>query len=53
MDIEDLFKKKNVNFNFYEIDLFSANDNQLKSISQKMGLALDLEEMKEIGYAMR
>ena len=48
MDLDCLFEKKNVSFNFYEIDLFSANDTQLKQISQKMGLALDLEEMKEI-----
>ena len=48
MDLDSLFKKKKVSFDLYEIDLFSANDNQLRQISDRMGLALDVAEMKRI-----
>ncbi len=48
MDIEYIFKKRNTSFDLYEIDLFSADDNQLQEISNKMGLALALDEMKRI-----
>jgi len=48
VDIERLFKKKNVSFKCYEIDLFSATDKELVGISGKMGIALALEEMKRI-----
>lgn len=48
LNIEELFKKKNNSFELYEIDLFSAEDKQLKKISDKMGLALSLDEMKRV-----
>ena len=48
MDLEKLFRKRNVYFDLYEVDLFSATDEQLKEISNKMGLALSLDEMKRI-----
>ena len=48
MDLDSLFKKKKVSFDFYEIDLFSASDKNLKEISDKMGLAISGEEMKRI-----
>ncbi len=48
MDLDQLFKKKNVPFDCYDVDLFSANDKQLQEISNKMGLALDQTEMKRI-----
>lgn len=48
MDIDRLFKKKKVDFECYEIDLFSASDEELMGISNKLGIALALEEMKHI-----
>jgi phosphoribosylformylglycinamidine synthase II len=48
LDLENLFEKKNVPFDLREVDLFSATDEQLKEISNKMGLALALDEMKRI-----
>ncbi len=48
MDIDRLFKKKNVDFDCYEIDLFSASDKELVAISDQMGIALALPEMKRI-----
>ena len=48
MDLGSLFKKKDVSFDYCEIDIFSATDSQLQEISDKMGLALDKTEMKRI-----
>lgn len=48
MNLERLFKKKNDEFLLYEIDLFSATDEELIAISDRMGIALDLSEMKKI-----
>jgi len=48
VDIDRLFKKKNYNFECYEVDLFSASDKELIEISEKMGIALALPEMKRI-----
>ena len=48
MDLDKLFKKKNYPFDLYEIDVFSASDEELKGISDRMGIALALPEMKRI-----
>jgi phosphoribosylformylglycinamidine synthase len=48
LDLEKLFNKRDVSFDLYEIDMFSSNDNQLREISDKMGLALSTEEMIKI-----
>ena len=48
MNIDRLFIKRNVSFDFYDVDLFSASDDNLQDISDKMGLALSKEEMKNI-----
>lgn len=48
MDINRLFKKKDVDFDCYEIDLFSASDEELVEISEQMGIALALPEMQRI-----
>jgi len=48
VDIDRLFKKKNVDFECYEIDIFSASDEELVAISDQMGIALALPEMKRI-----
>jgi len=48
VDIDRLFKKKNVDFKCYEIDIFSASDEELVAISDQMGIALALPEMKRI-----
>jgi len=47
-DIKNLFLKKDVRFNLFEVDLFSANEKQLLEISNKMGLSLSKDEMKSI-----
>ena len=48
MDLDRLFKKKNYPFDLYEIDVFSATYQELKGISNRMGIALALPEMKRI-----
>jgi len=48
LDLDRLFKKKNYPFDLYEIDVFSATDQELKGISDRMGIALALPEMKRI-----
>lgn len=48
MELDSLFKKKSTEFDCYEIDFFSATDNQLQEISDRMGLALNTTEMKRI-----
>ncbi len=46
--IENIFIKKNVPFNLFEIDILSCNEQQLINISNKMGLSLSKDEMKKI-----
>jgi phosphoribosylformylglycinamidine synthase len=46
--IDSLFKKRNVSFDLYNVDLFLASDDNLQEISDKMGIALSKEEMKTI-----
>jgi phosphoribosylformylglycinamidine synthase subunit PurL len=48
LDLNRLFKKKNYPFDLYEIDVFSASDEELQGISDKLGIALALPEMKRI-----
>ena len=48
MDLERLFIKKSEEYELYEIDLFSASDSELIAISKRMGIALNLSEMKQI-----
>jgi len=48
VNIDKLFNSKTDKFEFYEIDVFSASDAELVEISNKMGLALALPEMKNI-----
>jgi phosphoribosylformylglycinamidine synthase len=48
LDLDRLFIKKDVPFDLFEIDLFSATDEELQGISDKMGTALALPEMKRI-----
>ena len=48
MDLERLFIQKNYPFSLYDIDIFSATDEELIGISEKMGIALALPEMKRI-----
>ncbi|MCD6572316.1 MAG: phosphoribosylformylglycinamidine synthase subunit PurL [Thermoplasmata archaeon] len=48
MDVRYLFKKRDLPFELYEVDLFSANDKELLEISDQMGLALSVDEMKMI-----
>jgi len=47
VDIDRLFKKKkDSSFDFCNVDLFSANNEELQAISNEMGLALALAEMQ-------
>ncbi len=48
MNINRLFSKKTEKFECYEIDVFSASDDELIEISNMMGLALALSEMENI-----
>jgi len=48
VNIDRLFNRKTDKFECYEIDVFSASDDELVEISNKMGLALALPEMKNI-----
>jgi len=48
VDIDRFFKKKKLDFDCYEIDILSADDKELEKISEEMGIALALPEMKQI-----
>ena len=48
MSIEELFQKQKVSSESFTIDLASASDSMLVEISESMGLALSLKEMKRI-----
>jgi len=48
VNLDKLFRKKSRSFDLYEVDLFSATDKELQGISDTMGLALNLDEMKRI-----
>jgi len=48
LNLDKLFRKKSRSFDLYEVDIFSATDKELQGISDKMGLALNLDEMKRI-----
>lgn len=48
MNVKQFFKKIDLPFELYEIDLFSASDEDLKDISDYMGLALSVDEMRGI-----
>jgi len=48
MQVESLFKKLRDDLETYEIDVQSASDKELMEISNRMGLALALPEMKRI-----
>jgi phosphoribosylformylglycinamidine synthase len=43
-----MFKKVDVPFQLYQIDVLSADDQSLQKISDELGLALNLDEMKRI-----
>lgn len=48
MELEGFFSKKTDKFECFIIDILSASDDDLISISDTMGLALSLSEMKDI-----
>ena len=48
MKLETFFTKKTDKFDCYIIDILSASDEDLNELSKNMGLALNLEEMKQI-----
>jgi phosphoribosylformylglycinamidine synthase len=48
LNLEKLFIKRDADFDFHEIALKKASDNDLIEISNQMGIALNLSEMKRI-----
>ncbi len=44
----ELYRKVDVPFELYEINLLQASDDDLKKISDELGLALSVEEMKRV-----
>jgi len=48
LNLDRLFNKKKYSFNLYEINLADASDGELIGISNRMGIALALPEMKKI-----
>ena len=48
MGTENLLKKQDLPFELYEVDLEHAHDEELLEISDNMGLALAMQEMKKI-----
>lgn len=43
-----MYRKVEVPFELYEIQILDANDEELKKISEELGLALNVDEMKRI-----
>jgi len=43
-----LYIRKNLPFELYEINLLDADEKQLIRISEELGLALNLQEMKTL-----
>lgn len=43
-----LYIRRETSFQFFEINLLDASDNQLEEISQKLGVALSFHEMKTV-----
>ena len=48
MNTEKLFKKKTDKCDCFEVEILSASDQELVGISEKLGIALNLDEMKRI-----
>ena len=48
MNIDYLLQKRDVSFELFDVNLFDASDNELEAISAYLGLALSLNEMKQI-----
>jgi phosphoribosylformylglycinamidine synthase II len=46
--MRQLFHSRNVGFELFDVDILSATDEALEKISDDMGLALNLDEMKRI-----
>ncbi|MBS7606050.1 hypothetical protein KEJ31_07105, partial [Candidatus Bathyarchaeota archaeon] len=43
-----IYIKRDVPFELYEVNILEAGDDELVKISEEMGLALNLEEMRAI-----
>ena len=48
MAVTELMMARDVPFELFDIDLFSATDDELRELSDTMGLSLSLEEMLRI-----
>ena len=48
MSADRLMRRRDAPYSLYDIDILSADDDELKQLSSEMGLSLSLEEMKAI-----
>jgi len=48
MNINHLLQKRNVSFELFDVNIFDASNKELVSLSEQLGLALSLDEMKQI-----
>ncbi|MCE5296035.1 MAG: phosphoribosylformylglycinamidine synthase subunit PurL [Euryarchaeota archaeon] len=48
MTVDHLLIKRNVPFELYDVDIFSASDAELRDLSKDLGLNLSLDEMKRV-----
>jgi phosphoribosylformylglycinamidine synthase II len=48
MAIDQLMKRRDVPFELFDIDIFSANANELREMSSELGLNLSQEEMRHV-----
>jgi phosphoribosylformylglycinamidine synthase len=46
--MKHLFNSRNLGFEFYDVDILSATDQELQAVSDDVGLALNIDEMKLI-----
>ena len=46
--MRQLFHSRNVGFELFDVDILSATEEELEKISDDMGLALNLDEMKYV-----
>ena len=48
MSADRLMRRRDAPYSLFDIDILSADDDELKQLSSEMGLSLSLEEMKAI-----
>ena len=48
MAIDRLMRRRQVPFDLFDIDIFSASENELREMSSELGLNLSLDEMHHV-----